>query len=192
MNVWRLTAANTMSLEQVDPVPEAGKRKIRITKVFLNRSDALLFSGAKKMRYPRIPGRFAVGLISDEGSAHFPKGARVLVHTAFPAPSDGVEKRDYTEEDILLRGYTADGFLRDFIWVPEDELSLLPESVSDEKALLIEPFGDGGHHYGRAAHRQCGVHHDGQYGDALQDGGLLLQTGARRCLLRADRPFPSH
>lgn len=138
MNVWRLTAANTMSLEQVDPVPEAGKRKIRITKVFLNRSDALLFSGAKKMRYPRIPGRFAVGLISDEGSAHFPKGARVLVHTAFPAPSDGVEKRDYTEEDILLRGYTADGFLRDFIWVPEDELSLLPESVSDEKALLIQ------------------------------------------------------
>ena len=138
MNVWRLTAANTMSLEQVDPVPEAGKRKIRITKVFLNRSDALLFSGAKKMRYPRIPGRFAVGLISDEGSAHFPKGARVLVHTAFPAPSDGVEKRDYTEEDILLRGYTADGFLRDFIWVPEEELSLLPESVSDEKALLIQ------------------------------------------------------
>ncbi len=138
MNVWRLTAANTMSKETTDPVPEEGKRKIRITKVFINRSDALLFSGAKKMRYPRIPGRFAVGLIADEGSAHFPKGARVLVHTAFPAPAGGVEKRDYTEDDILLRGYTADGFLRDFIWVTEDELSLLPESVSDEKALLIQ------------------------------------------------------
>ena len=138
MNVWRLTAANAMSKETADPVPEEGKRKIRITKVFINRSDALLFSGAKKMRYPRIPGRFAVGLIADEGSAHFPKGARVLVHTAFPAPTDGVEKRDYTEDDILLRGYTADGFLRDFIWVTEDELSLLPESVNDDKALLIQ------------------------------------------------------
>ena len=138
MNVWRLTAANTMSKEQIEPVPEEGKRKIRITRVFVNRSDALLFSGAKKVKYPRIPGRFAVGLIADDGSAHFPKGARVLVHTAFPAPCSGVEKRDYTESDILLRGYTADGFLRDFIYVTEDELSLLPESVSDEKALLIQ------------------------------------------------------
>lgn len=138
MNVWRLTAANTIGKEETEPVPEEGKRKIRITKVFVNRSDALLFSGAKKMRYPRIPGRFAVGLIADEGSAHFPKGARVLLHTAFPAPCDGVEKRDFTEDDILLRGFTADGFLRDFIYVTEDELSLLPESVSDEKALLIQ------------------------------------------------------
>ncbi len=138
MNVWKLTAANTMSKETTEPVPEENRRRIRITKVFVNRSDALLYSGAKKVRYPRIPGRFAVGLIADEGSVHFPKGARVLVHTAFPAPTDGVEKRDYTEDDILLRGYTADGFLRDFIYVTEDELSLLPESVSDEKALLIQ------------------------------------------------------
>lgn len=137
MNVWKLTAANTMQKEAVEPVPEEGKRKIRITKVFVNRSDALLFSGAKS-EIPSHPGRFAVGLIADEGSTHFPKGARVLVHTAFPAPTDGVEKRDYTEDDILLRGYTADGFLRDFIYVTEDELSLLPESVSDEKALLIQ------------------------------------------------------
>ena len=49
MNVWRLTAANTMSKETADPVPEEGKRRIRITKVFVNRSDALLFSGAKKV-----------------------------------------------------------------------------------------------------------------------------------------------
>ena len=48
MNVWRLTAANTIGKEETEPVPEEGKRKIRITKVFVNRSDALLFSGAKK------------------------------------------------------------------------------------------------------------------------------------------------
>ena len=153
MNVWKLTAANTMQKEAVEPVPEEGKRKIRITKVFVNRSDALLFSGAKKVRYPRIPGRFAVGLIADEGSTHFPKGARVLVHTAFPAPTDGVEKRDYTEDDILLRGYTADGFLRDFIYVTEDELSLLPESVSDEKALLIQHIA-----LANAAVEKLGIH----------------------------------
>ena len=69
MNVWRLTAANTMKKEETEPVPEEGRRRIRITKIFVNRSDALLFSGAKKIRYPRIPGRFAVGLIADEGSA---------------------------------------------------------------------------------------------------------------------------
>ena len=152
MNVWRLTAANTIGKEETEPVPEEGKRKIRITKVFVNRSDALLFSGAKKMRYPRIPGRFAVGLIADEGSAHFPKGARVLLHTAFPAPCDGVEKRDFTEDDILLRGFTADGFLRDFIYVTEDELSLLPESVSDEKALLIQHIANSLVHLIRRRH----------------------------------------
>ena len=32
MNVWRLTAANTMQKEETEPVPEEGRRRIRITK----------------------------------------------------------------------------------------------------------------------------------------------------------------
>ena len=175
MNVWRLTAANTIGKEETEPVPEEGKRKIRITKVFVNRSDALLFSGAKKMRYPRIPGRFAVGLIADEGSAHFPKGARVLLHTAFPAPCDGVEKRDFTEDDILLRGFTADGFMRDFIYVTEDELSLLPESVSDEKALLIQHIA-----LADAAVEKLGIHR-GEHVAVI--GGSMLGVFICRLLI---------
>ena len=175
MNVWRLTAANTMQKEETEPVPEEGRRRIRITKIFVNRSDALLFSGAKKIRYPRIPGRFAVGLIADEGSAHFPKGARVLIHTAFPAPCDGTEKRDYTEDDVLLRGYTADGFLRDFIYVTEDELSLLPESVSDEKALLIQHIA-----LADAAVEKLGIHR-GEHVAVI--GGSMLGVFICRLLI---------
>lgn len=137
MNVWKLTATNNLVHTTEDLVPLEGKRKIRITKVLLNRDDALLLSGARKTKFPRIPGRFAVGQIMDEGSTHFPRGARVLLHSVIPTRYDGAEKRNFDEDDYLIRGQTADGFLRDFIYASEDEIDLLPDSVTDENALLV-------------------------------------------------------
>lgn len=138
MNVWKLTATNTLAHTNEELIPIEGKRKIRITKVLLNRDDALLFNGARKTRFPRILGRFAVGQIMDEGSTHFPRGARVLLHSVIPTRHDGTEKCDFDEDDYLIRGQTSDGFLRDFIYVSEDEIVLLPDSVTDENALLVQ------------------------------------------------------
>lgn len=138
MSVWKLTAANNLVKSEEDVRPEPGKRRVRVTKVFLNMEDVAICKGQRKVKYPFVPGRFAVGLLADEGeNSMFPKGARVLLHTYLPAEDGGVEKKDFTEDDLRICGQTADGFLRDFVYAREDEFTLLPDSVGDEKALLL-------------------------------------------------------
>lgn len=138
MNVWKLTATNNLVKFDEQPRPAEGKLRVRITKVYLNIEDALIFSGQRKVKYPLIPGRYAVGLIADEsGGARFPKNARVLLHNYLPAEDSGTDERSFTEDEFRILGLSEDGFLRDFIYVREDEMTLLPDAVSDEKALLL-------------------------------------------------------
>ena len=138
MNVWKLTAANTIvkSEEELRPVP--GKRRVRVTKLYVNSEDALIFMGKRRVKYPLIPGRFAVGLVADDnGSSLFPKGARVLLHNYLPAEDSGTAAKAFTEDEFRILGQTSDGFLRDFVYVREDEMTLLPDAVSDDKATLL-------------------------------------------------------
>lgn len=138
MNVWKLTAANNLVKFDENLSPQEGKIRVRITKLFVNKEDALIYSGQRKVRYPVIPGRFAVGLVADEnGGAQFPKNARVLLHHFLPAEDTGTAERTFTEDDYRICGQTADGFLRDFVYVTPDEITLLPDAVNDEKALLL-------------------------------------------------------
>ena len=50
MNVWKLTAAGNLVKQEEEPIPEEGKRRIRITKVFLNHEDGLLCKGRRKVK----------------------------------------------------------------------------------------------------------------------------------------------
>lgn len=138
MNVWRLTAAN--NLERFDEAlrPEENKLRVRIKKVYLNSEDALVYCGQRKVKYPLVPGRYAVGIVADEnGSAGFSKNTRVLLHNYLPAEDTGVEARTFTEDEFKICGLTEDGFLRDFVYVREEDMTALPDAVSDEKALLL-------------------------------------------------------
>lgn len=139
MNVWKITEPRVLVKEDC-PVPETeeGKIRVRVTKMMLSRVDGEIFKGNVKTRLPLIPGRFAVGKISSQTEdSYFQKNMRVLLHT-FRVPNDlGTEKRDFSEEDVKIRGLTKAGFLRDFVTVSTDELTLLPDSVSDTDALLV-------------------------------------------------------
>lgn len=139
MNVWKLNAAKSLvKTEEPTPEPEAGKYKVRITKLLVNGVDAAIYRGETKVKYPLVPGRYAVGIIADEGDASlYPKGTRVLLHTYVPAPDTGTAKKDFSEDEVLVCGRTRNGFLRDFVFVGKDEMTPLPDSVSDESALLL-------------------------------------------------------
>ncbi len=139
MNVWKLTAAGR--LEQITAeglAPVEGKIKVRVTKVLVNSVDADLFSGAIKAKYPLVPGRFAIGIVAEEG-AHllFPKGTRVLLHSFCPQEDTGVQKRDFEEDEIEICGQTTDGFLSDFVYVSPNDMTPLPDAVNDESSLLL-------------------------------------------------------
>lgn len=139
MNVWKLIAANKLIASEAEvPPPQAGKIKVRVSKVLLCAMDASLYAGSPALKNPIIPGRFAVGrVLEDNGNALFPKGARVLLHTFLPVPDSGTEKRDFMQDDYLVCGQTTDGFLRDIVYLSPDEMTPLPDSISNEKALLL-------------------------------------------------------
>ncbi len=139
MNVFKLNGVkNLVKTEEPVPAPEEGKIRVRITKVMTDGMDSELYFGEVKPKYPLIPGKFAIGLVSEEsGHPLFPKGSRVLLHTFLPRPEEGTEKVDFTEDETLLCGYTAPGFLRDFAMIPPDGMTPIPESVSDDMALLV-------------------------------------------------------
>ena len=139
MNAWKLVAPRELVKEEC-PVPEAeeGKIRVRVTKMMLSRVDAEIYKGNIKAKLPMIPGRFAIGQISnDAGGARFPKSSRVLFHTYRELPDRGTEDKDFSEDDVRICGMTEDGFLRDFVNVYPDEMTPLPDSVGDIDALLV-------------------------------------------------------
>ncbi len=139
MNVWKLTDAQKLVKTEA-PLPEssAGLLRVRVTKVLLNSQDAAIYKGDLRVKYPLIPGRFAVGFVAEENSEpDFPKGTRVLLHGYRPVPQEGVAKRDFSADDFYACGRTVDGFLRDFVLVSPDDMTPLPASVSDERGLLL-------------------------------------------------------
>ncbi len=138
MNVWKLTAAKKLQKTEA-PLPEAGdgKIRVRVAKVLLGYLDAALYHGAFRTKYPIIPGRHAVGFVTEGSNPLYPKGTRVLLHAFRPVPEDTTEKRDFALDDFYALGQTADGFLSDFVLVSPDDFTPLPVSVSDERGLLL-------------------------------------------------------
>ena len=137
MYIYRLSSANNLERVEVpSPAPEEGKIKIRITKVLVGNADASIYTGDLKVKKPIIPGRFAVGMVA-ENTPLYPKNTRVLLHTYVPMPDTGTEKKDFSLDEIGVHGKTLDGFLRDFVMLSPSEFTPLPDSVPDEKALLV-------------------------------------------------------
>ncbi len=138
MNVWKLTGAGKLIHgEAALPEHEEGKLRVRVTKVMVNGLDAAIYSGRSDVKYPIIPGRYAVGMVSEDGDGYFPRGTRVLLHTFRPADTDGTQRRDFSAPEFEICGRTADGFLSDFVSVSPRDMTALPDSVSDRSALLL-------------------------------------------------------
>ena len=139
MYLWKLTGPKKLQRSEA-PLPEHvdGKIRVRVTKVLINSVDADIYAGKTPARLPLIPGRYAVGVVSEEGaSSYLPRGTRVLLHTFRPVDTNGTEKRDFSADDYEICGRTADGSLADFVPVSPKDMTALPASVSDERALLL-------------------------------------------------------
>ncbi len=137
MNVWKIVSTGQIvKAEEPSPIVEEGKIKVRVTKVLLTNTDAAVLSGTMKISYPLVPGRFAVGIVNESNCPRVEKGARVLLHTFRDVPDNGTAKKNFAEDDTLVCGQTTNGFLSDFVIVNEEDVTLLPDSVSDENALL--------------------------------------------------------
>ncbi len=139
MNQWILTAPEKLVREEATvPTPEEGEVRVRVTDVLLNSVDGFVYSGILKPVYPLVPGRFAIGRVSGENGGQFKKGDRVLLHTFAQEEKLTTAKVDFSADATPVRGQSIAGFMRDFICLSEADLCAIPDSVSDETALLSE------------------------------------------------------
>jgi NADPH:quinone reductase-like Zn-dependent oxidoreductase len=132
MKVWQLAYPhNLQHVTAPDLKLSEDKVKVKVTKALLSESDVAVYSGALKVKAPFIPGRFAIGQVTEANADSFiKKGERVYLA--------GVTEDECTPDGLRIAGETADGFFRDFCVVGADDVYPLPASVSDESAFLID------------------------------------------------------
>ena len=132
MKVWQLAYPhNLQHVSAPDLKLSPDKVKIKITKALLTESDVSVYLGAIKVKAPFIPGRFAIGQVTEANEDSFiRKGERVYLA--------GVTEDELAPDGLRVAGETADGFYRDFVLAGVDDVYPLPSSVSDEAAFLID------------------------------------------------------
>lgn len=132
MKVWQLAYPhNLQHVTAPDLKLTADKVKVKVTKALLTESDVAVYSGTIKVKAPFIPGRFAIGQVTEVGEDSFiKKGERVYLA--------GVTEDECAPDGLRIAGETSDGFYRDFVLAGIDDVYPLPASVSDEAAFLID------------------------------------------------------
>lgn len=132
MKIWQLNSPNHLQREEApDLVRGKDQVKIKVTKALLSEADVSVFTGLVKVRYPAIPGRFAIGQVTECAPDSFiQKGDRVFLAS--------VTEDECAPDGLRIAGETAPGFYRDFVLAGPDEAYVLPASVSDEAAFLID------------------------------------------------------
>ena len=132
MKAWQLAyPRNLQHVKVPDLKLTPDKVKVKITKALLTESDVAVYTGAIKVRAPFIPGRLAIGQVTEVNEDSFiKKGERVYLA--------GVTEDELSPDGLRIAGETADGFYRDFCLAGIDDVYPLPASVSDEAAFLID------------------------------------------------------
>ena len=132
MKVWQLAYPhNLQHVVAPDLKLSEDNVKVKVTKALVTESDVAVYSGAIKVTAPFIPGRFAIGQITEAGEDSFvKKGERVYLA--------GVTEDECAPDGLRVAGETVNGFYRDFVVAGVDDVYPLPPSVTDEAAFLID------------------------------------------------------
>ena len=132
MKVWQVAYPhNLQHVVSPDLKLTEDKVKVKVTKALVTEADVAVYSGAIKVTAPFIPGRFAIGQITEAGEDSFvKKGERVYLSS--------VTEDECAPDGLRIAGETVNGFYRDFVVAGIDDVYPLPPSVTDEAAFLID------------------------------------------------------
>lgn len=145
MRVARLSGIGEIAVHD-EPAPEAepGRSLVRVTSVGLCGSDLHWYTdggiGDAKLRQPLVLGHEFAGVI--EGGPR--DGERVAVDPAIPCGRCEicVEGHRNLCPNIDFAGHgSTDGGLREYVVWPDEQLTALPDEVSDDAGAVLEPLG---------------------------------------------------
>ncbi|QTQ13503.1 zinc-binding alcohol dehydrogenase family protein [Treponema parvum] len=117
---------------------------VKMTAAGLCGSDAGIYHGTNAAAtYPRIIGHEMVGIVSETGKGvtRLKTGDRVIVNqvTSCGHCYPCLHGRGNVCDNLKVRGVHIDGGYREFIAVPESDCYILPGSLKDTDAVMIEP-----------------------------------------------------
>ncbi|MCL6589086.1 MAG: alcohol dehydrogenase catalytic domain-containing protein [Firmicutes bacterium] len=135
---------DTRIQEEPKPQPQAGEALVRVTAVGLCGSDLHWFSeggiGDARLEQPLVLGHEGVGVIVDGPR----KGRRAAIDPAIPCESCEfcLGGDPNLCSNIRFAGHgREDGQLREYLAWPERCLVPLPDNISDDEGVLLEPLG---------------------------------------------------
>lgn len=117
---------------------------VKMTAAGICGSDIGIYHGTNAAAtYPRIIGHEMVGVVVETGDTvqSLKKGDRVIINqvtscgNCYPCRIG----RGNVCDHLAVRGVHIDGGYREYIAVPESDCYLLPDSLSDKDAVMIEP-----------------------------------------------------
>ena len=127
MRSWMITRPGILeqTSSEDDILPQDCAR-VRAARVAVSPSDTAAFTG-KSGKYPVVPGRIAMGLVSESNDMTLKIGQRVML-----------SPYRHTEKGTLVKGVDCDGYFSDFVTCPLSEIYVMPEGVSDESVVFVE------------------------------------------------------
>lgn len=146
MKAVQIVKPNQLEVIEV-PMPELTEKDnvlVKMTAAGICGSDVGIYHGTNAAAtYPRIIGHEMVGVVSKVGEnvTHLKAGDRVIVNQVtscghcYPCSKN----RGNVCDNLKVRGVHIDGGYREYIAVPENDCYILPESLYDEDAVMIEP-----------------------------------------------------
>lgn len=118
---------------------------IKMTAAGICGSDVGIYHGTNAAAtYPRVIGHEMVGIVERTGEhvTHLKPGDRVIVDQVVNCGhcyACEIDRGNVCAE-LKVRGVHIDGGYREYMAVPEKDCYLLPEGLSDETAVMIEPI----------------------------------------------------
>jgi len=143
MKSWKLNAPNELVLEESEPtILTENLVKVKIEEVLLSTTDVEIINGAQKTSLPFVPGRNAVGVVSevfDKEKSMLQKMDRVAIEPYVPCETcSACAKGDFDKCcEMRYMGLNCDGLLQNFVSVPAELVHHLPDNISNEQALFV-------------------------------------------------------
>ncbi|MDR2267091.1 MAG: hypothetical protein LBE09_05870 [Christensenellaceae bacterium] len=108
--------------------------KLKIDQIYVSDSDLGIYKGKINVKYPIVPCHMATASISEDRAEYgLKRGVKVILNPYDLSFLDGEGLND-----IPIYGSDRDGFLRDFIALPFENIIPFPDDVKETDALFTE------------------------------------------------------
>lgn len=135
MKLYKATGDKFFKEVECENNPPESFVKLKLSLICPTVSDVAIFEGKADVAYPRVPCKMATAIVSEDRDEYGLKlGGKVLLNPYIDA--DGDEENGYAAP--ALYGVDEDGFLRDFIALPPDNVVPFPENVREEEAVFAD------------------------------------------------------